>query len=208
MLPDRDEVGVATGAAWTATGGEIMFVEVNLMPGKGSLTLTGQLGEVMQESAQAALTYTRSQAEALGIPDELFERIDIHIHLPEGAVPKDGPSAGISLAVALISAFTNRPVRRDVSMTGEITLRGRMLPIGGVREKALAARRSGLTTFILPSKNKSDLQDIPKKLRQDMNFVLIDHVDEVLEVALLPPIQQNNESKGKKKGKSKGHKKN
>lgn len=206
MLPDRDEIGVATGAAWTATGGEIMFVEVNLMPGKGTLTLTGQLGEVMQESAQAALTYTRSQAEGLGIPEELFERVDIHIHLPEGAVPKDGPSAGSSLAVALISAFTNRPVRRDVSMTGEITLRGRMLPIGGVREKALAARRSGINTFILPSKNRSDLQDIPKKLRQDIKFVLVDHVDEVLEVALLPPVRQDNQGKEKKKAKSKASK--
>ena len=200
MLPDQDEVGVATGAAWTATGGEIMFIEVNLMAGKGSLTLTGQLGEVMQESAQAALTYTRSQAENLGIPDEVFERIDIHIHLPEGAVPKDGPSAGISMAVALISAFTNRPIRRDVSMTGEITLRGRMLPIGGVREKALAARRAGITTFILPRKNQSDLQDIPKKLRQDIKFVLVDHVDDVLEVALLPPIPKEEKlPKAKKK---------
>ncbi len=188
VLPDEDEVGLATGAAWTATGGEIMFIEVNLMPGKGSLTLTGQLGEVMQESAQAALTYTRSQAKILGIPADLFERTDIHIHLPEGAVPKDGPSAGVSLAVALISAFTNRPIRRDVSMTGEITLRGRMLPIGGVREKALAARRAGISTFVLPSKNKSDLQDIPKKLRQDIKFVLVDHVDEVLEVVLRPPL--------------------
>ena len=206
MLPDQDEVGVATGAAWTTTGGEIMFVEVNLMPGKGSLTLTGQLGEVMQESAQAALTYTRSQAQALDIPDEMFERIDIHIHLPEGAVPKDGPSAGISLAVALISAFTNRPVRRDVSMTGEITLRGRMLPIGGVREKALAARRSGLKTFVLPRKNESDLQDIPKKLRQDIKFVLVDNVDEVLDVVLLPSVSKSSKGKGQNKGKSKADK--
>lgn len=201
MLPDKDEIGLATGAAWTATGGEIMFIEVNLMPGKGSLTLTGQLGEVMQESAQAAVTYTRSQAGTLGIPDEIFEGVDIHIHLPEGGVPKDGPSAGISLAIALISAFTNRPVRRDVSMTGEITLRGRMLPIGGVKEKALAARRSGIKTFILPSKNKSDLHDIPKKLRQDIDFVLVDHVDEVLEVALLPPIAKKGKQKKKKKNK-------
>ncbi len=190
MLLAEDEVGLATGAAWTASGGEIMFVEVNLMPGKGSLTLTGQLGEVMQESAQAALTYTRSQAKKLGIPLDRFEGTDIHIHVPEGAVPKDGPSAGSSLTVALISAFTNRPVRRDVSMTGEITLRGRMLPIGGVREKALAARRAGIATFVLPSKNKSDLQEIPKKLRQDIKFVLVDHVDEVLEVALCPPLPQ------------------
>jgi ATP-dependent Lon protease len=203
MLPDKDEIGVATGAAWTTTGGEIMFIEVNLMPGKGSLTLTGQLGEVMQESAQAALTYTRSQAQTLDIPGEVFEHVDIHIHLPEGAVPKDGPSAGISMAVALISAFTSRPVRRDVSMTGEITLRGRMLPIGGVREKALAARRSGIKTFVLPRKNQSDLQDIPKKLRQDIKFVLVDYVDEVLDVVLLPPVEKDNREKRQKKKKPK-----
>jgi ATP-dependent Lon protease len=187
VLLAEDEIGVATGAAWTATGGDIMFIEVNLMPGKGSLTLTGQLGEVMQESAQAALTYTRSQAQKLNIPIKKFENTDIHIHLPEGAVPKDGPSAGITLAIALISAFTNRPVKRDLSMTGEITLRGRMLAIGGVREKALAARRAGISTFVLPSKNKSDLQEIPKKLRQKIKFVLVDHVDEVIDVALGPP---------------------
>ena len=203
VLPEEDEVGLATGAAWTATGGEIMFVEVNLMPGKGSLTLTGQLGEVMQESAQAALTYTRSQAKKLGIPVDLFERTDIHIHLPEGAVPKDGPSAGVSLAIALISAFTNRPVRRDVSMTGEITLRGRMLPIGGVREKALAARRAGIGTFVLPSKNKSDLQDIPKKLRQDIKFVLVDHVSEVVEVVLRPPLPADTDDEPQQKEESK-----
>jgi ATP-dependent Lon protease len=202
VLPDEDEVGLATGAAWTATGGEIMFVEVNLMPGKGALTLTGQLGEVMQESAQAALTYTRSKAKNLGIPLDLFERTDIHIHLPEGAVPKDGPSAGISLAIALISAFSNRPVRRDVSMTGEITLRGRMLPIGGVREKALAARRAGIGTFVLPRKNKSDLQDIPKKLRQDIKFVLVDHADEVVDVVLRAPlpVDRDDEPQQKEEG--------
>lgn len=186
VLSEVDEVGVATGAAWTAAGGEIMFIEVNLMPGKGSLTLTGQLGEVMQESAQAALTYTRSQSEALGIDPELFEKLDIHIHLPEGAVPKDGPSAGVALATALASAFTERPIRREVSMTGEITLRGRVLPVGGVREKVLAARRAGIETFVLPRKNESDMQQIPKKLRQDMKFVLVDRVDEVLAVALRP----------------------
>ncbi len=196
VLLAEDEVGLATGAAWTATGGDIMFIEVNLMPGKGSLTLTGQLGEVMQESAQAALTFTRSQARKLNIPIKKFENTDIHIHLPEGAVPKDGPSAGISLAVALISAFTNRPVRRDVSMTGEITLRGRMLPIGGVREKALAAHRAGISTFILPSKNKSDLQEIPKKLRQKIEFVLVDYVDQVLDVALCPPLPTDSNLEG------------
>lgn len=138
----------------------------------------------MRESAQAALTYTRSQAEALGIAPERFERTDIHIHLPEGAVPKDGPSAGATLATALISAFTERPIRRDVAMTGEITLRGRVLPVGGVREKALAARRAGIHTFILPRKNERDLMEIPKNLRQDVHFVLVDRIEEVLEVAL------------------------
>jgi ATP-dependent Lon protease len=186
IRPDVDEIGVATGAAWTPTGGEMMIIEVNLMPGKGNLILTGQLGDVMRESAQAALTFTRSQAIALGINPDRFEREDIHIHLPEGAVPKDGPSAGAALATALVSAFTERPIRRDVSMTGEITLRGRVLAVGGVREKALAARRAGIKTFILPHKNERDLLDIPKKLRQDLTFVLAERVDQVLEAALLP----------------------
>ncbi len=186
IRPDVDEVGVATGAAWTAAGGELMIIEVNLMPGKGTLTLTGQLGEVMRESAQAALTYTRSQAKALGIEPERFEKQDIHIHLPEGGVPKDGPSAGATLATALISAFTERPILRDVCMTGEITLRGRVLPVGGVREKALAARRAGVRTFILPRKNERDLLEIPEHLRRDVEFVLVDRIEQVIEAALLP----------------------
>ncbi|MCA9929786.1 MAG: endopeptidase La [Anaerolineales bacterium] len=186
MLQDEDEVGVATGAAWTPAGGDIMFIEVNLMPGKGRLTLTGKLGDVMQESAQAALTYTRSQAIQWGIDPKLFEQTDVHIHVPEGAVPKDGPSAGVPLVTALISAFAERPIRRDVSMTGEITLRGRVLAVGGVREKVLAARRAGIHTFVLPQKNESDLENIPKRLRQDMSFVLVERVQQVLETALLP----------------------
>lgn len=193
IRPDVDEVGVATGAAWTAAGGELLIIEVNLMPGKGNLILTGQLGDVMRESAQAALTYTRSQVDALGIEAERFERQDIHIHLPEGAVPKDGPSAGATLATALISAFTGRPIRHDVAMTGEITLRGRVLPVGGVREKALAARRAGIRTFILPRKNERDLLDIPKHLRQDIQFVLVDRIEEVLAAALLPPTSRKQE---------------
>jgi len=183
-LQEEDQVGVATGAAWTAVGGDIMFIEVNLMPGKGGLQLTGQLGEVMQESAQAALTYTRSMAEMLGIDPKRFEETDIHLHVPEGAVPKDGPSAGVALATAIISAFTERPIYREVSMTGEITLRGRVLPVGGVREKALAARRAGIKTFILPKKNESDLENIPKKLRSDLNFVFVTRMSEVVGVAL------------------------
>ncbi|MDX1662905.1 MAG: endopeptidase La [Candidatus Promineifilaceae bacterium] len=191
MLREEDEVGVATGVAWTAAGGDTMFVEVNLMPGKGQLTLTGQLGEVMQESAQAALSYTRSQARVLGLPDDIFESVDVHIHVPEGAVPKDGPSAGVALATALISAFTGRPIRRDVGMTGEITLRGRVLPVGGIREKALAARRAGVTTFVMPSKNENDLHEIPRKLRQGLNFVKVDRMHEVLDAALAPRPPQN-----------------
>ena len=191
MLQAQDEIGVATGAAWTMAGGDILFIEVNLMPGKGNLTLTGQLGDVMQESAQAALSYIRSQSATLKIDDEMFEKLDIHIHLPEGAVPKDGPSAGVTIATALVSAFTNRPIRRDVAMTGEITLRGRILPVGGVREKVLAARRAGVKTFVLPKKNESDLSEIPKKLRQDVQFVLIERASQALETALLP--RQNDE---------------
>jgi ATP-dependent Lon protease len=198
MLRDEDEVGVATGLAWTAAGGDTLFVEVNLMPGKGSLTLTGQLGDVMQESAQAAVSYTRSQSKALGLADDLFENVDIHIHVPEGAVPKDGPSAGVALATALISAFTGRPVHRDVGMTGEITLRGRVLAVGGIREKALAARRAGITTFIMPKKNGNDLLEIPKKLRQGLKFVQVDRMHEVLEAALLPATK----SKPKRTGPS------
>jgi ATP-dependent Lon protease len=185
-LPEVDEIGVATGVAWTAVGGDILFIEVNLMPGKGNLKLTGKLGDVMQESAHAALSYLRSQSDVLGIEPEIFEKTDVHIHVPEGAVPKDGPSAGVTIATALISAFTKRPIYREVSMTGEITLRGRVLPVGGIREKALAARRAGVKTFILPKKNESDLQSIPEKLREDMHFVLVERMNEVLSEALRP----------------------
>lgn len=186
LLRDEDEVGVATGVAWTPSGGDTMPIEVNLMSGKGDLVLTGKLGDVMRESARAALTYTRSQAEELGIDPTRFERTDVHIHVPEGAVPKDGPSAGVPLAIALISAFTNRPVRRDIGMTGEITLRGRVLPVGGIREKALAARRVGIRTFVMPRKNHTDLQNIPKRLRQSIRFVEVDRINQVVDVVLYP----------------------
>ncbi|MDQ7028719.1 MAG: endopeptidase La [Ardenticatenia bacterium] len=183
-VEDEDEVGVATGVAVTEYGGDIMSVEVSIMEGKGNLLLTGQLGEVMQESAQAALTYARSHAEELGIEVEDFDKIDIHIHVPDGAIPKDGPSAGITIATALISALTGRRVARDVVMTGEITLRGRVLQIGGLKEKALAAHRAGLKTFIVPAKNKKDLVDVPSHVRRQLRFVFVHRMDEVLPVAL------------------------
>jgi len=182
----KDEVGIATGVAYTEAGGDILPIEVTLLDGKGNLTLTGQLGEVMQESIQAALSYTRSRAKALKIDLNNFEKIDIHVHVPEGGIPKDGPSAGITVATALISAFTNRPVRREVGMTGEITLRGRVLPIGGLKEKVMAAHRAGLKTMIVPKKNQKDMVEIPKKILDDLNFVLVDHMDEVVEKALRP----------------------
>ena len=184
LASESDQVGVATGVAWTESGGDTLFVEVTIMPGKGSLILTGQLGEVMQESAQAALSYARSRAEDLGFADLDFDKIDVHIHVPEGAVPKDGPSAGITIATALISAITGRAVHHDVAMTGEITLRGRVLPIGGLREKVLAAQRAGLRTMLIPKKNRSDLSEVPPRLRKRLQFVFVDSMDQVLPVAL------------------------
>ena len=186
LAEEADEVGVATGLAWTEAGGDLMAIEVSLMPGKGGMTLTGQLGEIMQESAQAALSYTRSRAAELGILPDEFDRLDIHVHLPEGAIPKDGPSAGITLATALISALTQRKVRRDVAMTGEITLRGRVLPVGGVREKLLTAHRAGVKNVLLPKRNQKDLVELPKRALRDLNIVLVTRMDQVLEQALLP----------------------
>jgi ATP-dependent Lon protease len=182
----KDEIGVATAVAWTENGGEIMPVEVMLTEGKANLQITGQIGNVMQESAQAALTYLKSRSDVFQIEADVYENVDIHIHIPEGAIPKDGPSAGITICTALVSAFTGRQIRKDVGMTGEITLRGRVLPIGGLREKILAAHRAGLKTVIIPRKNIKDLVDVPKKARNDLNIVPVDHMDEVLELALLP----------------------
>ena len=184
LAEEKDQIGVATSVAWTEGGGDIMPIEVTLMQGKGTLLLTGQLGEIMQESAQAAVSYTRTRAQDLGIDRGAFEKTDIHIHVPEGAIPKDGPSAGITMATALISAFTQRPVRREVGMTGEITLRGRVLPIGGLREKTLAAHRAGLKTMILPKKNQKDMVEIPKKVQRDLTFHFVESMDEVLSLAL------------------------
>jgi ATP-dependent Lon protease len=183
----KDEVGVATAVAWTENGGDIMPVEVLIMEGKGNLQVTGQIGDVMQESAQAALSFMKSRAETLGIDPDIFEDVDIHIHIPEGAIPKDGPSAGITMAAALISAFTDRKVKKEIAMTGEITLRGNVLPVGGIREKVLAAHRAGLKTILLPEKNKKDLVEVPRKVREDVNLVFVNHMDEVIELALREP---------------------
>lgn len=185
-MEEEDEIGVVTGLAWTSGGGNIMPVEVVLVEGKGHLQLTGQLGEVMQESGQAAMSYLKSRAKKLGIKPEQFETTDVHVHIPEGAIPKDGPSAGITMATAIISAFTKRKVRRDLSMTGEITLRGRVLPIGGVRNKILAAHRAGIKTVLLPQKNDKDLIDVPKKALSDLEIIHVNHMDDVLDIALLP----------------------
>jgi ATP-dependent Lon protease len=178
------EAGVATGMAWTQAGGEIIFVEAAKMRGKKSLNLTGQLGDVMKESAQAALTYVRTKAKELGIPEDFYESQDIHIHVPQGSIPKDGPSAGITIFTALTSLFTGRPVRSDIAMTGEITLRGLVLPVGGIKEKVLAAKRAGINNIILPRKNEKDLEDIPKNVRESMNFFLVEKMDEVTKIAL------------------------
>ncbi len=182
----QDEVGVATALAWTENGGDIMPVEVLILDGKGAMQITGQIGDVMQESAQAGLSYLKSRARELEIDADAFERLDVHLHIPEGAIPKDGPSAGITIATALISAFTERGVSKEVGMTGEITLRGKVLPVGGIREKLLAAHRAGLKTIIIPERNMKDLVDLPKKVRQDLNIVPVTHMDKVLELALRP----------------------
>jgi ATP-dependent Lon protease len=180
----EDQVGAATGLAYTAVGGDTLSIEVSIAPGKGKLTLTGKLGDVMKESAQAAFSYIRSRSEELTIDPSFHEKNDIHIHVPEGATPKDGPSAGITMATALISALTGRKVKKEVGMTGEITLRGRVLPIGGLKEKSMSAHRAGLTTIIIPKDNEKDLEDIPESVRNDLQFILVSHLDEVLKYAL------------------------
>jgi len=186
---DRDEeserVGIANGLAWTAAGGEVLDVEVAILPGTGNLRLTGTLGDVMKESAQAALTYARSRAGLLGLSAQFHEKVDVHIHLPEGATPKDGPSAGITIAVALISALTDTPTRGDVAMTGEITLRGRVLGVGGVKEKAVAALRAGMRAVILPTSNASDLELLPAEVLDQLRFIPVRSMDEVMEAALV-----------------------
>jgi ATP-dependent Lon protease len=182
-----DTPGVAVGLSVTIFGGDVLFVEAAQMPGSKGFQYTGQLGQVMQESARAAFSYVRSKARDFGLDDDYFERHDVHLHVPAGAVPKDGPSAGVTMATALASLFTNRPVRRNVAMTGEITLRGQVLPVGGIKAKVLAAHRAGLDTVILPSRNESDLDDVPDEIRQSMNFVFVDSVSAAFEAALLSP---------------------
>lgn len=188
LAEKKDEVGMATGLAWTEAGGDVLFIEVALMPGKGNLTLTGHLGEVMKESCQAAMSYVRARAEKLGLPERFYQKIDVHVHVPEGAVPKDGPSAGIAIATTLTSALTKIPVRKDVGMTGEITLRGRVLEIGGVKEKVIAAHRAGLKVVVMPKNNKKDLEDITKYVLRDLKFVFVNHMDQVLKIALVKPL--------------------
>jgi ATP-dependent Lon protease len=181
-----NEPGVATGLAWTPNGGDIIFVESTRMSGQKGLTLTGSLGDVMKESAQAALSYIRTRAEGLGIAPDFYDKSDIHVHVPAGAIPKDGPSAGVTIAASLASLMTGRPVRSDVAMTGEITLRGKVLPVGGIKEKVLAARRAGIRTVALPRRNEHDLDDIPPELRKEMEIIFVDTVDDVLSHVLRP----------------------
>jgi ATP-dependent Lon protease len=199
QLQHKDQVGVSTGLAWTEAGGEILFVEATKMPGKGNLSLTGSLGEVMKESAQAALSYARAHSRELGVDNRLFQSNDFHIHIPEGAIPKDGPSAGITIATAFISLCTNTKVRWDVAMTGEITLRGNVLPVGGVKEKVLAAQRVGIKTLILPLPNKKDLFDIPKKVIREMEFIYVENINEVLHHALTGPVRKSARPKKRRK---------
>ncbi|HEX5570550.1 MAG TPA: S16 family serine protease, partial [Ktedonobacterales bacterium] len=187
---ERDEVGVATGLAWTAAGGDLTTIEVMAVAGHGAIMLTGRVGDVMKESAQAALTYIRARADTLGLAPDFYERVDIHVHLPAASIPKDGPSAGVTMAIAMISALTGRETRRDVAMTGEITLRGRVLPVGGVKEKALAAHRAGVMTVILPRRNVKDLDELPEDVRAALTIIPVETMDEVLVNALRAPARQ------------------
>jgi len=198
MDKEESQIGLSTGLAWTQVGGEVLYVEASLINGKGEMILTGQLGDVMQESARAALSYARANITQFNVKDEIFDNRDIHIHVPAGAIPKDGPSAGIAMATALISALTGRPVNKDVAMTGEITLRGRVLPIGGLKEKSLGALRAGITTVIIPEKNKPDLVEIPRNVKRKLKFVPVKNMDEVLGIAL-EPVPQKKTTRAKKK---------
>ncbi len=200
---DESQVGLVTGLAWTQTGGEVLYVETSLMPGKGELIMTGQLGEVMQESGRAALSYARANLELLGVERDIFENYDIHIHVPAGAIPKDGPSAGIAMATGLISVLTGRAVNKDVAMTGEISLRGRVLPIGGLKEKAMGALRGKVFTVVIPEKNRKDLIDIPANVKRKLKFVIVHHMDQVLDIALEPAAKSGRKAPVARKKKTK-----
>ena len=184
-IEEKNQIGMSTGLAWTEVGGELLNVEVTIVPGKGTFTVTGKLGEVMQESTKAAMSYVRSRAKRLGLDRSFYQKIDIHVHIPEGAQPKDGPSAGIALATAILSALVQKEVKRDLAMTGEITLRGRVLPIGGLKEKILAAHRGGVKIVLIPKENEKDLADIPKEVLKDVKIVLVNHMDEVIPHAII-----------------------
>ena len=199
---ETDEVGVATGLAWTPVGGEILFIESSIMNGKGQLTLTGHLGDVMKESAHAALSYTRSRADRFGLEPDFYKELDLHIHVPSGAIPKDGPSAGITMAASLISALTNMPISKDIAMTGEISLRGRVLPVGGIKEKCLAALRAKVFTIIIPERNMKDLEEIPKDIRKKLKFIPVKHMDEVLDIIFKKPKAKASPKKPGQKAKS------
>jgi ATP-dependent Lon protease len=197
----KDEVGVTTGLAWTQSGGEILLIETVLMPGKGKLLLTGQLGDVMKESAQAAFSYAKSHWKELGLAENFAKKIDVHIHVPEGSVPKDGPSAGIAMAVSLISALTKRPTRKEIGMTGEITLRGRILEIGGIKEKIIAAHRAGLKAVILPKDNRKNLEDVSAKVKRDLKFIFVPNLDQVLSEIFVPQKKKAPKKNGETKRK-------
>jgi ATP-dependent Lon protease len=187
-LEDTDLVGVVTGLAWTEVGGELLTIESVTLPGKGKVTATGKLGDVMKESVQAAESYVKSRSAVFGIPPTIFDKKDIHVHVPEGATPKDGPSAGVAMAISIVSVLTGIPVRRDLAMTGEITLRGRVLPIGGLKEKLLAALRGGMKTVLIPKDNEKDLAEIPDNVKKDLTIVPVSSVDQVLQHALVRPL--------------------
>ena len=192
-IEEKNQIGMSTGLAWTEVGGELLNVEVTVVPGKGAFTVTGKLGEVMQESTKAAMSYVRSRAKRLGLDKDFYQKIDIHVHVPEGAQPKDGPSAGIAISTAIISALVQKEVRKDVAMTGEITLRGRVLPIGGLKEKILAAHRGGVKHVLIPDENVKDLVDIPKEVKKDIKVTSVNHMDEVISHAIISsePILQD-----------------
>ena len=199
IIEGGDEIGVTTGMAWTSVGGDTLFIETTVMKGTGRLVLTGQLGDVMQESAKAGLSVIRARSEALGIDDEFYKNRDIHIHIPEGATPKDGPSAGVTMCTSMISALTETPVRKDLAMTGEITLRGKVLPVGGIKEKVIAAHRAGVKKVLLPRDNMKDTDELPQNVKHDLEFRAIDTIDDVLEEALVKEKKPKEKKKEEKK---------